>query len=136
MTTTACSRTTRRAALGALLLLAGLQGLTGCAGSSGGGACASPEISSSASKVKPGGTVQVTGVYFVDGCQSELNAPLPPPLRQQPIEFTQGGRSTTLGRVDSEDGTIEVSVIVPKDAEPGPADLQVGRSNVIRLTIG
>jgi hypothetical protein len=119
-------------ALAAAFLLAGV---CACSSGSTGGACAAPEITATPSTVKAGGTVQVDGIYFRDGCQDQWSGSESAPLKDQAIVLTVDGVDSELGRVDSSDGTISTTVRIPASTRPGPAQLRVGYSSAITVNV-
>jgi hypothetical protein len=112
-----------------------LAGVSACTSGSTGGACAAPEITATPSTVKAGGTVQVDGIYFRDGCQDQWAGDESAPLKDQAIVLTVDGVDSELGRVDSTDGTISTTVRIPASTRPGPAQLQIGYSSAIMVTV-
>jgi|EBPBio282013_DNA_FD.fasta_scaffold59874_2 hypothetical protein len=116
----------------AALLLAGVSAYS--SGSTG-GACAAPEIAATPSTVKAGGTVHVNGIYFRDGCQDQWSGGESAPLKDQAIVLRVDGVDTEIGRVDSSNGTITTTVRIPASTRPGPAQLQIGYSSPITVTV-
>lgn len=105
------------------------------ASSSGGDSCAAPQITAVPSQEAAGSTVKVEGAYFTDGCDDQGRGEAASPLTDQDVVLTIDGVETVLGTVDSTDGTISTSVQIPETAAPGPAEISVGYSSPITITI-
>jgi hypothetical protein len=106
-------------------------GLTGCSGPSvsSGKACAQPETTVSGSPVAPGQELTLSAKDMWDGCNDQGTHPPLPPLRGQPVEWTQTGTPTVLGTTDADDaGQVSITVRVPATAKSGPATVRVGSS--------
>ena len=77
------------------------------------------------SRARPGETFRFRGGGFGGGCDdSNLPFRSEPPQQDVRIEMRQGGRTWGLATVDAggpPDYTIEATLEVPKDAEPGRA---------------
>lgn len=125
---------------------------TGCAsggpgGNSGGeAACAAPMTSVAESTVTPGQTVRVSAEGLWSSCRDHGTVdedgtvhypdPEPTPLTEQVVTFGQGGAEVELAVVDAGPAAaVEVDVTIPADAEPGEAELAVGRAEPAAVTV-
>lgn len=120
-----------------LVLPFALAVLVACgASSSGGGVCAQPEASSTTSTVAPGGSVELRGRFFLDGCNDQNETRPLPTLRDQAVVWEQGGQSVELARVDADrNGEVAVTVTVPSNAAPGPGRITVGTGVPVSVTV-
>ena len=136
------------------LLLAGLS-LVPTGGAS--GSCAGPMLSTRSLGEGPptlyvGGLTEVTGRWFVDGCddtggQSAFGCGAPEPLEEErplrdvELRLVQGHRSWVLGKADA--GTAEEGRLgqvswtfrVPMTAKDGPATLRAGDAE-LKVVVG
>ncbi|MBB5791880.1 hypothetical protein [Jiangella mangrovi] len=137
-----------------VVLLASTAAATGCGASATGpstsdgeAACAAPFTTVDEPTVAPGQTVEVTAEGLWSSCRDHgasaedgpvvYSDPEPTPLTAQVVRFTQGGTDVELAVVDTgTDASIEVDVTIPADAEPGPAEIAVGRADPAAVTVG
>ena len=108
--------------------------------SGGGGACTAPRTVLSDTTVAPGDSIVISGDEMFRGCVDHDSVPdTPPPgwspsenldtgpLTDQVIVWRQESSEFVLGAVDADaSGVIKITVTVPSNAEPGPAEIQVG----------
>lgn len=112
-------------------------------------ACTAPRATLSDTTVAPGDSIVISGDEMFRGCVDYDSVPdaAPPgwspkenpdtgPLTDQAIVWRQDSIEIVLGTVDATNsGVIEVTVTVPNNAEPGPAEIQVGAVDPAVVTI-
>jgi hypothetical protein len=126
----AARRTVALAAASVLLAF----GVIGCSGSSQ-SVCAAPEITATPTAAAAGSTIKIKGFGFSSTCDDQGKGEAPQPLTDQDVVLNVDGVETVLGTVDSEDGSIATSVQLPDEVRPGPAQLRVGFSVPLEITI-
>jgi hypothetical protein len=112
-------------------------GLTGCTTSGTAEAvCAAPATTLSTSTVKAGQALTLAARDMWDGCNDQGSNPRLPPLKNQQVQWTQGGRMSVLGTADANAaGRVSVTVTVPVTAKAGPATVSVGSSEPRSVTV-
>jgi hypothetical protein len=122
-----------------MLLMGAL--LAGCTGPGNGGAeasCAAPAVAVSPFLVEDGGTVRVSGRYFMDGCADTGDSPPVHPLRDLAVTLTPaGGQPREIGRVDAagEFAMFDVPLLIPVGTAPGQATVSVGTAAPVPVTV-
>lgn len=110
----------------------------GCGDDGGAASCVAPEVTVSPQSADLGGTVQVSGRYFLDGCADTNCSPPAHPLTDIRVTLTpEGAGAREIGRVDAagELGTFDVPLRIPVDLPTGPATVTVGSAAPFRVTV-
>ena len=95
-----------------------------------------PTVSLSASTVKPGEVLTVTGADFFDGCDDTQDDPEAEPAKNVPVIWVQGDTQSTLASLAADgDGVVAGTVTVPAQAQAGEATLSVGIAEPLEVTV-
>ena len=97
--------------------------------------CTAPILMASPQKVAPGGQVHLDGDDFWTSCPgpSDPVTASPQPMGEVTLVLDQGAKSWVLARSVEPHGshaTLTDTVTIPKDAQPGRADIVVQTQNV------
>ncbi len=122
------------------LAACGTQG-TASPGVGSGSACAAPFTKVSDAIVTPGESVVATATDMWNDCTDsdkvpDVETPDVLPLTAQPIVWQQGSQDSILTTTDANlDGVIETSVMIPTDAQSGPAEIRIGAAEPVTVTV-
>jgi hypothetical protein len=97
--------------------------------------CTAPVLMATPEKVAPGGRVHLAGDDFWTSCPgpSDPATTSPQPMGDLTLVLDQGAKSWVLARSVDPHGshaTLSHTVTIPKDAQPGRADVVVQTQNV------
>jgi hypothetical protein len=103
----------------------------------GSASCAAPYVETSPRQAQPGQILTVVGRYYLDGCYDTGESRETEPLDDLLVTFTQGTETTEYGRYDADpDGTVQTTIAVPAQAEPGLAEVTLGTGSPALVLVG
>lgn len=111
--------------------------LTGCGGAgSGETSCAQQETTVSDTSLSPGESVTVSVTHQWSDCYDTGQVGNPPPMKQVSVWWRQEGVEAKLGTaVPNRNALATIVVQVPVDAKAGAAELQMGTSAAVAVTV-
>jgi hypothetical protein len=114
--------------------------LTGCgAGGAAGAAasCVGPQLTLVPDRAAAGQQVTLSVEWLREGCDDHTGADEERPLTDVPVSFVQGATTVPLGAVSGTGDRYagSLTVAVPGDAGPGPAEVRLGAGGRADLTV-